>query len=221
MSVRTDFGPFSIDAQARQLFREGVELHLSPKAFDLLCLLLQERPKVVDRRELHARIWPATHVVDTNLNVLIAEIRKALGDSAQQPRYIRTVHGVGFSFCGAVVPERGESPSYDAMRCWLISSDSTFRLQEGENTIGRDPQCDVFLDTLDVSRRHASIRIDSRARTVVLNDLGSTNGTLVQGVAVREPTALNDGDVIAVGPIDLKVRLGRSDTLPETKRIRR
>lgn len=215
----TEFGPFKIDPQARQLFREGTELHLSPKGFDLLCLLLQERPKVVDRRELHARIWPNTHVVDANLNVLIAEIRKVLGDNAQQPRYVRTVHGVGFSFCGTVAEGSAGSPTPNAMRCWLVSSEGTFRLREGENTVGRDPQCDVFLETPGVSRRHASLRLDSRTRTVVLQDLGSTNGTLLQGTPVTQATTLNDGDLVTVGSVDLRVRLQRSDSLPETQRI--
>lgn len=219
--MQTQFGPFRIDAQVRQLFRDDGELHLSPKAFDLLCLLLQERPKVVDRRELHARIWPATHVVDANLNVLIAEIRKALGDSAQQPRYIRTVHGVGFSFCGVVTQTPDDSAGGDAMRCWLVSSEGTFRLKEGENIVGRDPQCDVFLDTPGVSRRHASIRLDSRSKTVLLQDLGSTNGTLLHGRAVAQPTPLNDGDLLTLGSVDVRVRLSRSAGLPETQRIRR
>ena len=85
-SRTTRFGAFTIDTDARQLFRGDAELHLSPKAFDVLCRLLAERPRVVDRRDLHAHIWPDTHVVDANLNVLIAEIRRTLGDNAQQPR---------------------------------------------------------------------------------------------------------------------------------------
>jgi hypothetical protein len=210
-----------MDVEARQLFRGEEELHLAPKAFDLLALLLAERPKVVDRREIHARIWPDTHVVDANLNGLIAEIRRALGDSPQQPRYIRTVHGVGFSFCGVVAPRSDDSGASDVMRCWLVSSQGTFRLNEGENTVGRDPQCDVFLDTPGVSRRHASIRIDTQQRTVLLHDLGSTNGTLLHGVRVAQPTALSDGDVITLGTVEVRVRLPRPDCLPETQRIRR
>jgi DNA-binding winged helix-turn-helix (wHTH) protein len=220
-STQTQFGPFGINVQARQLFREDAELHLSPKAFDLLCLLLEERPRVVDRRELHARIWPDTHVVDANLNVLIAEIRKVLGDAPQKPRYIRTVHGVGFSFCGEVLQQPGLPPSVDSFRCWLVASEGTFRLREGDNTIGRDPTCDVFLDTPGVSRRHASIRLDSVAKAVMLRDLGSTNGTVVNGASIVEPITLNDGDLVTVGSVDVRVRLARSDSLPETQRIRK
>jgi DNA-binding winged helix-turn-helix (wHTH) protein len=219
-TVRSQFGPFSIDADARQLFRGEVELHLSPKAFDLLCLLIQERPKVIERRELHARIWPATHVVDANLNVLVAEIRRALGDNPQQPQYIRTVHGVGFAFCGQLAAGAMATLAGDVIRCWVVAPDGTFRLSEGDNIVGRDPLCHVFLDTPGVSRRHAILRVDSPAKAVVVRDLGSTNGTLVGGTPVTQVTELNDGDVVTVGSVELTVRVRRSDTLPETQRIR-
>jgi DNA-binding winged helix-turn-helix (wHTH) protein len=83
--VRARFGPFAIDSDTRQLLRAGTEVHLSPKAFDLLCTLIESRPKVVEKETLHARIWPDTYVVDANLNVLVSEIRRAIGDKIQQP----------------------------------------------------------------------------------------------------------------------------------------
>jgi DNA-binding winged helix-turn-helix (wHTH) protein len=219
--VQSRFGPFRLDGEARQLFRGEEELHLSPKAFDLLCLLIHERPRVVARRELHARIWPATHVVDANLNVLIAEIRRTLGDNAQQPQYIRTVHGVGFAFCGEAVDGSARVPAADALRCWMTSDYGMYRLREGENILGRDPLCDIFLDIPGVSRRHASIRVDSRTNTVTLEDLGSTNGTIVRGAVVDGRITLDDGDVVTAGPVALTVRVRRGDSLPETQRLRR
>ena len=86
------FGPFAIDSETRQLRRGQADLHLSPKAFDLLCLLLEHRPKVLEKPDLHAQMWPDTHVVDGSLNVLITEIRRALGDDPSDARFIRTVH---------------------------------------------------------------------------------------------------------------------------------
>lgn len=219
--MQTRFGPFTIDEDARQLFRGDVELHLSPKAFDLLCVLLRERPRVIARRDLHARIWPGTHVVDANLNVLVAEIRRVLGDDAQAPRYIRTVHGVGFSFCGQTAGRSDEPGPADRLVCWLASPEETFRLKAGENTVGRDPRCDVFLDVPGVSRRHASITVDTKNATVELRDLGSTNGTLLRRTPLIGPASLADGDVIAIGSVELTVRLWRPDRMPETQRIRR
>src|SRR5882757_9284933 len=63
-TVRTRFGRFTVDSDTRQLLRDGADIHLSPKAFDLLWALIQNRPKVIDKTELHARIWPHTYVSD-------------------------------------------------------------------------------------------------------------------------------------------------------------
>jgi len=97
----------------------------------------------------------------------------------------------------------------------------TYRLAEGDNVIGRDPQSDMWLDADGVSRRHAIIRVDSSNRRVRLEDLGSTNGTVVGRFAVEAEVTLNDGDLIQIGAVDLTVRLWATDKLPETKRIGR
>ena len=218
--MRARFAQFAIDSETRQLLSHGGEIHLSPKAFDLLCLLIETRPKVVDKADLRARIWPNTHVVDANLNILIGEIRRALRDNAQESKFIRTVYGVGYAFCGTAVddlrPREGQ-----ALFCWVVWNGRTYPLAEGENIIGRDPRSDMWLDADGVSRRHAIIRVDSSNRRVSLEDLGSTNGTFVGRTAVETEVALSDGDVIHVGTVDLTIRLWATDTLPETKRIGR
>ncbi len=131
MTVRVRFGPFTVDAETRQLLRDGSEIHLSPKAFDLLCSLIARRPKVVEKTELLEQIWPDTFVVDASLNVLIGEIRRALADDARHPRYLRTVHGVGYAFCGEALNSQEPAGPTRAIPCWLISAERTFRLAEG------------------------------------------------------------------------------------------
>jgi DNA-binding winged helix-turn-helix (wHTH) protein len=218
--VRARFGPFTIDSETRQLVRAGTEVHLSPKAFDLFCTLIESRPKVVEKETLHARIWPDTYVVDANLNVLVSEIRRAIGDNHQQPEFVRTVHGIGYAFCGtAVQVEAAAAP--EALFCWVSWASRTSSLSEGENVIGRDPRCSVWLDAPGVSRRHAAIRVDSGTRRVTLEDLGSTNGTFLRRSRVRTEVALEDGDEIKVGTVVLTIRLWASDKAPHTKRIRR
>src|SRR5687767_9913079 len=88
--VRARFDGFTLDAKTRQLRQGDRELHLSPKAFDLLALLLAHRPGVVSKETLRDRLWGTTTVVDANLNNLVSEIRSALGDDPNQPRYLRT-----------------------------------------------------------------------------------------------------------------------------------
>lgn len=219
--MRVRFGPFTLDAETRQLLRDGSEIHLSPKAFDLLCGLIERRPRVVEKTELLGRVWPDTFVVNAGLNVLIGEIRRALSDDARQPRYVRTVHGVGYAFCGDArdSPERSESGG--SIPCWLISTDRTFRLGEGQNIIGRDPACAVWLDSPSVSRRHARLTVESPTRRVVLEDLNSTNGCFVRGAAVRGPIDLSDGDAIAIGSVELRVYLWTADKAAKTERIPR
>jgi len=215
------FGRFTIDPDTRQLLSDGAEIHLSPKAFDVLWALIQGRPKVIDKAELHAQIWPDTHVVDANLNVLIGEIRRAIGDTPQKAEFIRTVHGVGYAFCGAAVNVQEAPAAPRTLLCWVVWKGRTFPLSEGDNVIGRDPGCSVWLDAPGVSRRHARIRIDSSNRGVALDDLGSTNGTLVRRSRIQGAVALNDGDPITIGTVDLTVRLWSPDKVPATKRIRR
>ncbi|MCA1562746.1 MAG: winged helix-turn-helix domain-containing protein [Acidobacteria bacterium] len=221
--MRVRFDPFTVDTDTRQLMRGASEVHLSPKAFDLLWSLIEYRPRVVEKTELHTRIWPDTYVVDANLNVLIGEIRRALGDSSRQPRYIRTVHGVGYAFCGNVDSVK-DGPVVAAARqtaCWVVAKDRTVRLVEGENIVGRDPECSVWLDSDSVSRRHARIVVDSADRRLLLDDLGSKNGTRLRGVRVRERVELSDGDELVFGAVRVKLRSWTSATGAETKRITR
>jgi DNA-binding winged helix-turn-helix (wHTH) protein len=219
--VRVRFGPFTVDTDTRQLVREDSDLHLSTKAFDLLCALVEHRPKVMDKAELQSRLWPDTYVVEANLNVLIAEIRRVLGDAARQPRYVRTVHGVGYAFCGAVADT---PPAARPMPCWLASTERperTYRLGEGASIVGRDPDCQVWIDSPSVSRRHARITVDGAERRVWLDDLNSKNGTLRAGDAVRDRVELTDGDTLAFGSVEVTLHSWNEATAAETRRIPR
>src|SRR5262245_56491097 len=208
-----------MDPEERQLLSDGREIHLSPKAFDLLCALIEARPKVLEKSDLHARIWPNTYVVDANLNVLIGEIRRALGDDVQDSKFIRTVHGVGYAFCGTAADDPRPRTKGPARFCWVVWNGKAYPLAEGDNVIGRDPQSDIWLDADGVSRSHAIIRVDSRNRHVRLEDLQSTNGTFVGRSAVDTEVSLSDGDLIQVGTVDLTVRLWATDKLPATKKM--
>lgn len=217
--MRARFAEFTVDSDTRQLEGGGHDIHLSPKAFDLLCVLIEAAPKVVEKADLHTRIWPNTHVVDANLNILIGEIRRAIGDSAQNPKFIRTVHGVGYAFCATAVDLPAARVAV-APFCWIVREGRTWQLSEGDNVIGRDPQSDIWLDAPGVSRRHAIIRVDSRNRGVMLRDLGSTNGTFVRRAPVEAEVALSDGDLVQIGTVDLTVRLWAADNPAKTERIR-
>jgi DNA-binding winged helix-turn-helix (wHTH) protein len=223
--VKTRFGPFTLDSETRQLLRDDDEIHLPRKVFDLLSTLLAHRPKVLNKDELHAAIWPDSHVDAAGLNVLVGDLRRALGDDAKRPQFIRTVHGIGYAFCGDAVHvdvHMGQSPSIPAATpCWLVWGDRTFRLSAGENVIGRDPRCSIWLDAARVSRRHASIVVDVAQGTAYIRDLESTNGTFLGRSRVVQPVALSDGDDVKIGSVVLKFRRWVPERAVETRRIRR
>lgn len=195
MTVR--FGPFTLDPAGRRLLRGREPVHLTPKAFELIHLLVTEAPRVVSKRELHDRLWPGSFVSDATLVGLVKEARRAFDDRDPEAPVIRTAHRVGYAFC-LEVAEVSAAPSPRVWH-WLVLQDRRVVLRQGENLVGRDPALQVFLDTAGVSRRHARIVLDEPG--VQLEDLGSKNGTSVNGTSIKAAVALRDGDRIAFGAI--------------------
>src|SRR5215475_13615571 len=104
-----EFGPFRIDTVKRLLLRGGEPVALKSKCFETLLVLVEARGQVVDKDELMRRIWPDTIVEESNLTGYISTLRKALGESPQEHRYIVTVPGRGYSFVAEVKEVREES----------------------------------------------------------------------------------------------------------------
>jgi len=96
--MRLRFGDLTFDGGRRLLIRGADAVHLSPKAFQLLELLLARRPDAVSKAEIQDVLWPRTFVSETNLPALVNEVRRALGDRAREPKFVRTVHGYGYAF---------------------------------------------------------------------------------------------------------------------------
>ena len=199
------FGEFALNMDLRQLRGPSGELHLSPKAFDLLVLLVTNRARVLSKTELLERLWPETYVAETNLASLIAEIREALNDDAKSPRFVRTAHRVGYAFCGTVVDEVDELAALSsAILCWLLKDGRRIPLRPGENILGREVDGTISLDSPSVSRRHARILVSEHYAT--LEDLGSKNGTYLRGEPVSAAIQLSDGDEVRLGSVVLHFR---------------
>jgi hypothetical protein len=175
---------------------------ISPKAFQLLEILIGRRPNAVSKEQLHELLWPNVFVSDANLPNLVAELRAGLGDEARNPRVIRTVQRFGYAFCAEAVPVPSEPVRPAAFR--LIWADRAIALREGENLLGREPDVAVWIDVYSVSRRHARIVVSGDRAT--LEDLGSKNGTFLEGEAVTRPAALSDGDRLRIGTVEMTVR---------------
>jgi DNA-binding winged helix-turn-helix (wHTH) protein len=214
--MQASFGPFVLDTGTRQLLKSRREVHLAPKAFELLVALVQERPTVLSKAELQQRLWPETFVAEANLSNLVAEIREALEDQARAPRYVRTAHGFGYAFCGDVTVQKdASSRAADPAACWLEWGTRRFPLVDGDNVVGRDPDVEIRLDASTVSRRHARLIVTTRDTT--LEDFGSKNGTIRGDDRVTKPVRLSDGDIIHFGSLVLTYRVreafGSTETL--------
>jgi DNA-binding winged helix-turn-helix (wHTH) protein len=196
--LRLRFDGWVLDLGTRELLRDRTPVPLSPKAFQFLQVLLERRPKAVSQEEIHELVWPGTFVSPSSLTRIVAEVRSALGDDAQQPRLLRTVHRFGYAFCGEASEERPARRSrWRPAGCRVALGSQVIPLAEGENILGRDDDAVVWVDSRGVSRRHAVIRV--QGGQAVIEDLGSKNGTSVGGKRIKQPMELGDGDVIALG----------------------
>ncbi len=97
-----NFGEFRIHVGKRCLLRDGLPVGLTPKAFDTLLLLVQNRQRIVGKDELMRTIWPDTTVEENNLNQNISTLRRALGENRGENRYILTISGKGYRFIADV-----------------------------------------------------------------------------------------------------------------------
>jgi DNA-binding winged helix-turn-helix (wHTH) protein len=209
------FGPFLLDARTRQLLRDGGEVALSPKTFHLLLLLVSNRARAMSKDELQQQLWPSTFVLETNLAGLVAELRRALGDAAEQPTFVRTIHRFGYRFIADVHETNASSASDDpAVTCWLLWETRQVPLTEGDNVVGRGVDAAVWIDAPGVSRHHA--RIVVRHGEATLEDLGSKNGTYVEGLRVTAPHRLSSGDQIRLGSVVITFRIPEPPGATET-----
>ena len=98
------FGPFHIDQQRQQAFRNGNQLRLQGKVYEVLIVLLQRQGELVTRDELKRALWPAdTHVnYNANLNTTVNKLRRALSESTNKLPYVETIPRRGYSFAGTV-----------------------------------------------------------------------------------------------------------------------
>src|SRR5262245_46763126 len=97
-----EFGPFRLDPVKRRLMHNGEPLPLAPKAFDTLLALVQQSGKTIEKDDLMRIVWPDAVVEENNLNQNISALRRALGDSRDESRYIATIPGLGYRFVAEV-----------------------------------------------------------------------------------------------------------------------
>ena len=214
--MRIRFGECLLDSETRQLHVRGATVHVHPKAFQFLELLLENRPRALSKSQIHEKLWPGTFVSDSTLTSLLVEVRDVIGDEARRPLFVRTVHRFGYAFCGDAQEVRetvSEGPARNRS-CWIVRGRKRTALEPGETIIGRDPGAGLFIDDPSVSRRHARIVVTPEDAT--LEDLGSKNGTHLGDRRIEAPVALDDGVRIRIGTVALTFRMFSLPTSTQT-----
>jgi DNA-binding winged helix-turn-helix (wHTH) protein len=209
------FGDFTLDTATRQLLSSDSEVHLSPKALDLLAALIADRSRAVSKAELMQRLWPSTFVEETNLAGLVAEIRRALHDPAPDPRLVRTVYGFGYRFIGDVaVDDHQAPPPAGRVKLYLVSDQREMLLLDGANVIGRAEDATIRIDSPGVSRYHARVLVSDGAAT--LEDVQSKNGTYLNETRLSASAPLSEGDEIKIGRVVLTFRVASATSPTHT-----
>ena len=220
MQIR--FGPFSLDTDRRLLLHGDEPRHLSPKGLELLQLLVASRPRALSKGELHERLWPSVFVSDATLSSLVAEVRSAMGESAQSGGFVRTVHRYGYAFNGDAVETGPQAPMRaNRTKCWIIWEFGQVALTEGEHLLGRAGDVAVWLESPTISRHHAKILVTGEHATI--EDLASKNGTFLRSERLAAPAQLADGDELHLGSVAVTFRMAgaggstvtRTSTNPE------
>lgn len=205
-----------VDVGTRLVQRKGVDIHLSPKAFDLLVLLVRNRPNAVGHAELHAALWPDAHISETSLSVLVRQLRKALGDTSAEGRLIRTLHRVGYAFTGdAVISEPAARTRTPVWR--VLWRGQSIELPQGESVIGRDRACPVYIDADSVSRHHAKLIVSGTEAAI--EDLGSKNGTWISGEHILGRAPLTHGTTVRFGSETVRFEIVDADRPTRTATV--
>ncbi len=216
-------GEWLVDPASCRLTRASREVALEPKVMELLVFLAECPGRVAIKSDILAMVWSDRFVVESVLTRAVSLLRGALGDNAREPTYIETIPRRGYRLIAPVewlepmapVGRRASTTRRPADAAWsLQTDDGPVWLPQGATIIGRGPENDVVLPSSDVSRRHARIHVAGERAT--MEDLGSKNGTLVNGEPAMRPVALNDLDVIVLGTVRLIVRAATATAETET-----
>lgn len=156
-----EFDNFRIDAEKRQFLHNGVPVPLTPKVFDTLLLLLQRKGEVLEKEELMRALWPDTSVEENNLNQNISTLRRVLGESPGENRYIVTVPGKGYRFIAAAESVRAGSHEAQATPLQV-----TLAVLPFEN-LGAGPEREYLADGLTEETIAALGQVDADHLSVI------------------------------------------------------
>ncbi len=201
MTERYRFGEFEFDARSQELRRPdgGDVQRLAPQPAQLLQLLAERGGAVVTREEIRERLWPDTHVeFDASLHFCVRQVRTALGDSANEPRYIQNVPRRGYR----LMPPVAGAANVEAQTPAAGVPSSGWRLRWGVATLAvalAAAGAVKYYDTLRADSDDPTIRIaimpfESRIAEQILQDLAAVAGDDVGLVGPTTTSAYAQGD---------------------------
>jgi DNA-binding winged helix-turn-helix (wHTH) protein len=161
---RYRFADFTLSPRRRILLRNGEELPLIPRYFDLLVLLVERRGEAVHRRDIFDRVWTDVIVSDSALSQAVRTIRRALGDDSREPRFVRTVSRHGYQFVFAEVIEEDEDTppaiagTSGAAIGTMVADDPGTHVSASARTVRTPGTGDPFEPLLDRIARPAATR---------------------------------------------------------------
>jgi DNA-binding winged helix-turn-helix (wHTH) protein len=200
-------GVWLVEPMANRVSVGDTSVQLEQKVMAVLLCLAEHAGEAVTRQQLIDWVWDEGFVADNTITHAVAELRKSLGDCARKPRFIETIHRRGYRLIAPVrfdgaqpVMSSTPHPSFLA-----IARGVELPLYEGENLIGRAPDAVITIPSMKVSRHHAQITIEGE--TATLDDLGSKNGTFLNGTRVQQRVPLNGGDLVSIGCMTETIRV--------------
>ena len=156
--TRYRFSDFTLSPRRRLLLRDGREVPLIPRYFDLLVLLVERRHEAVHRRDIFDRVWTDVIVSDSALSQAVRTLRRTLGDDSREPRFIRTVARHGYRFVFADVVEEQDDDAWPE------------RVTGSQNA----PPGDAYESLLDRLTRPGATEDDRREAAELLHALGTS-----------------------------------------------
>jgi DNA-binding winged helix-turn-helix (wHTH) protein len=186
-----------VEPELNRVSRDGTTVRLEPRVMDVLKYLVERAGAVVPRHELVQAVWSTEFVAANTLTHAIFEIRRALGDDPRDPIYVETIPKRGYRVIARITGSVDWRRETGRCRYWAVVDGRSIPLSPGEHVIGRVADANIRIDVPGVSRRHARLRVSGEA--VFVEDLGSKNGTYVDGRRVEGATAVRDGSIVRIG----------------------
>ena len=199
MSYR--FGDTTVDRRAGQLQRFGRPVPIEPRAFHVLCVLIERAGELVDHQTLFDLVWNGVAVTPHSLTEVISQLRRALDDDPRQPRVIETAHRRGYRFIASLDRVRSAAPTR-----WQLPG----RLVD---LIGRDNDLSELIGRLQTTRLITLVGPGGVGKTQLALEVGRRiEGTFDDGavwVDLAPASAADDVERIVADVIGLPDRHGR------------